>query len=106
VQVQDRAVLQAEPAQAQQEKAKQEEQRQQLHWKLRKLQEAQGQSQQEASVSQAFPQSAGSLPAQHWQQLQQDSERALALREEELLLCKAELASLKEELSEAMEQVQ
>lgn len=44
--------------------------------------------------------------AQHWQQLHWDSERALAMREEELVVCKVELAFLKEELSKATEQVQ
>lgn len=139
VQVQDMATLQAELAQAQQEKSKQEEkiaayeeQRQQLHWELRKLQGSQEQSKQEVSVSQAFPQGTPSLcsacltaslcrrqahslqerlqelssRAQHWQQLHQDSERALARREEELVVCKVELAFLKEELSKATEQVQ
>ncbi|KAM7101363.1 polyamine-modulated factor 1-binding protein 1 [Ciconia maguari] len=67
-QVQDMATLRAEVAQAQQEKAKQEEkiaayeeQRQQLHWELRKLQGSQEQSKQEVSVPQAFPQGTGSL---------------------------------------------
>ncbi|KFP56755.1 Polyamine-modulated factor 1-binding protein 1, partial [Cathartes aura] len=116
VQVQDMATLQAELAQAQQEKSKQEEkiaayeeQRQQLHWELRKLQGSQEQSKQEVSVSQAFPQGTPrvlSSRAQHWQQLHQDSERALARREEELVVCKVELAFLKEELSKATEQVQ
>lgn len=141
MQVQDMATLQAELAQAQQEKAKQkekiaiyEEQRQQLHWELRKLQVSQEQSKQEVSMSQAFPQGTRSLcsaclsltasqchqqahsfqerlqelssRAQHWQQLQEDSERALAMREEELVVCKVELAFLKEELSKATEQVQ
>ncbi|KAM6380686.1 polyamine-modulated factor 1-binding protein 1 isoform 1-T1 [Pluvialis apricaria] len=61
-QVQDMATLQAELAQAKQEKAKQEEkigayeeQRKQLQWELRKLQGAQEQSKQEVSTSQAFP---------------------------------------------------
>lgn len=68
MQVQDAATLQAELAQAQQEKAKQEEkiaayeeQRQQLHWELRKLQWSQEQSTQEVSMSQAFPQGIRSL---------------------------------------------
>lgn len=54
MQVQDMATLQAELARAQQEEAKQEEkianyeeQRQQLHWELRKLQGSQEQSKQE-----------------------------------------------------------
>ncbi|KFQ93308.1 Polyamine-modulated factor 1-binding protein 1, partial [Nipponia nippon] len=143
MQVQDMATLQAELAQAQQEKAKQEEkitayeeQRQQLHWELRKLEGSQDQSKQEASMSQAFPQGTGRLRsarislsltaslchrqarslqerlqelssrAQRWQRLHQDSERALAVREEELVVCKVELAFLKEELSKATEQVQ
>lgn len=141
MQVRDMATLQAELAQAQQEKAKQEEkiaayeeQRQQLHWELRKMQGAQEQSKQEVSMSQAFPRGTRSLcsacvsltarlchqqahslqeklqelsrQAQHWQQLQQDSERALAMQEEELVVCKVELAFLKEELRKAKEQVQ
>lgn len=68
MQVRDMATLQAELAQAQQEKAKQEEkiaayeeQRQQLHWELRKMQGAQEQSKQEVSMSQAFPQGTRSL---------------------------------------------
>lgn len=44
--------------------------------------------------------------AQQWQQLHQDSEQALAMRDEELVVCKVELAFLKEELSKATEQVQ
>lgn len=130
------ATLQAELARAQQEKAKQEEkianyeeQRQQLHWELRKLQGSQEQSKQEVcpkpprvhqepTLSQSHclchPQAQSlrerlqelSSQAQHWQQLHQDSEQALAAREEELVVCKVELAFLKEELSKAMEQVQ
>ncbi|XP_014797818.1 PREDICTED: putative uncharacterized protein DDB_G0271606 isoform X1 [Calidris pugnax] len=69
-----------------------EEERQQLRWELRKLQE---QSKQEELSRQA----------QHWQQLYQDSQRALAAREEELVLCKVELAFFKEELSKAKKQV-
>ncbi|KAK4814540.1 hypothetical protein QYF61_023739 [Mycteria americana] len=110
--VQDMATLQAELAQAQQEKAKQEEkiaayeeQRQQLHWELRKLQGSQEQSKQEAFSLQERLQELSSR-AQRWQQLHRDSERALAMREEELVVCKVELAFLKEELSKAMEQVQ
>nr|XP_021146431.1 polyamine-modulated factor 1-binding protein 1 isoform X3 [Columba livia] len=135
-QVQDTATLQAELARAQQEKAKQEEkianyeeQRQQLHWELRKLQGSQEQSKQEVcpkpprahqepTLSQSHclchPQAQSlrerlqelSSQAQHWQQLHQDSEQALAAREEELVVCKVELAFLKEELSKAMEQVE
>ncbi|XP_064884328.1 polyamine-modulated factor 1-binding protein 1 isoform X3 [Columba livia] len=135
-QVQDMATLQAELARAQQEKAKQEEkianyeeQRQQLHWELRKLQGSQEQSKQEVcpkpprvhqepTLSQSHclchPQAQSlrerlqelSSQAQHWQQLHQDSEQALAAREEELVVCKVELAFLKEELSKAMEQVE
>ncbi|KFW95574.1 Polyamine-modulated factor 1-binding protein 1, partial [Phalacrocorax carbo] len=115
LQVQDMATLQAKLAQAQQEKAKQgekiaayEEQRQQLHWELRKLQGSQEQSKQEVSTSHTFPQGTRSLrsASQHWQQLHQDSEHTLAMREEELVVCKVELAFLKEELSKATEQVQ
>ncbi|XP_035192549.1 polyamine-modulated factor 1-binding protein 1 [Oxyura jamaicensis] len=110
--VQDVATLQAELTQAQQKKAKQEEkiaaykeQMQQLHLELRKLQEAQEQSKQEAhSLQQRLHEL--SSQAQHWQQLYQDSQQALALQEEELVVCKVELAFLKEELSKAMEQVQ
>ncbi|KAK2545594.1 Pmfbp1 [Columba livia] len=111
-QVQDMATLQAELARAQQEKAKQEEkianyeeQRQQLHWELRKLQGSQEQSKQEAQSLRERLQELSSQ-AQHWQQLHQDSEQALAAREEELVVCKVELAFLKEELSKAMEQVE
>lgn len=67
-QVQDMATLRAELAQAQQEKARQEEkiaayeeERHQLRWELRKLQGSQEQNKQEVSMSQAFPQGAGSL---------------------------------------------
>ncbi|KFV49632.1 Polyamine-modulated factor 1-binding protein 1, partial [Gavia stellata] len=108
MQMQDIATLQAELAQTQQEKAKQEEkvaayeeQRQQLHCELRKLQGFQEQSKQEARSLQERLQE-----LQHWQQLHQDSKRALAMREEELVVCKVELAFLKEELSKATEQVQ
>lgn len=130
------ATLQAELARAQQEKAKQEEkianyeaQKQQLHWELKKLQGSQEQSKQEVcpkpprahqertlrqSHCLCHPQAQSlrerlqevSSRAQCWQQLHQDSERALAAREEELVVCKVELAFLKEELSKAMEQVQ
>nr|XP_047906431.1 polyamine-modulated factor 1-binding protein 1 isoform X3 [Anser cygnoides] len=110
-QVQDVATLQAELAQAQQKKAKQEEkiaaykeQMQQLHLELRNLQEAQEQSKQKAHSLQQRLQELSSQ-AQRWQQLHQDSQQALALREEELVVCKVELAFLKEELSKAMEQV-
>ncbi|KFO04755.1 Polyamine-modulated factor 1-binding protein 1, partial [Balearica regulorum gibbericeps] len=106
IQVQAMATLQAELAQAQREKAKQEEkiaayeeQRQQLHWELRKLQGSQEQSTQE--VRALPPREAGGRG-----QLHQESERALAMREEELVVCKVELAFLKEELSKATEQVQ
>ncbi|GAB0195352.1 polyamine-modulated factor 1-binding protein 1 [Grus japonensis] len=111
-QVQDAATLQAELAQAQQEKAKQEEkiaayeeQRQQLHWELRKLQWSQEQSTQEVYSLQERLQELSSQ-AQRWQQLHQESEQALAMREEELVVCKVELAFLKEELSKATEQVE
>ncbi|XP_072729311.1 polyamine-modulated factor 1-binding protein 1 [Ciconia boyciana] len=73
MQVQDMATLQAELAQAQQEKAKQEEkiaayeeQRQQLHWELRKLQGSQEQSKQEAS-SRHTGQDAGGKHVPHGQ---------------------------------------
>lgn len=140
-QVRDTTTLQAELAQAQQEKAKQEEkiaayvkQKQQLHWELRKLQGSQEQCKQEVNMSQAFPQGTSNLcsacvpltaslchrqahslqerlrelrsRAQYWQELYKDSAQALAMREEELVVCKVELAFLKEELSKAMEQVQ
>nr|XP_009685281.1 PREDICTED: polyamine-modulated factor 1-binding protein 1 [Struthio camelus australis] len=102
--------LRAELAQAQQGKAKQEEeiaayeeQRQQLHWELRKLQGAQEQSKQEAHILEKRLQELSSR-AQQWQQLHEDSERTLATREEELVVCKVELAFLKEKLSKALEQ--
>ncbi|KFP09453.1 Polyamine-modulated factor 1-binding protein 1, partial [Egretta garzetta] len=111
-QVQDMATLRAELAQAQQEKARQEEkiaayeeERHQLRWELRKLQGSQEQNKQEAHSLQERLQEMSSR-AQHWQQLHWDSERALAMREEELVVCKVELAFLKEELSKATEQVQ
>ncbi|KAM8985643.1 polyamine-modulated factor 1-binding protein 1 isoform 2-T3 [Ara ararauna] len=44
--------------------------------------------------------------AQYWQELYKDSTQALDMREEQLVVCKVELAFLKEELSKAMEQVQ
>ncbi|KFV43594.1 Polyamine-modulated factor 1-binding protein 1, partial [Tyto alba] len=118
MQVQDMTALQGELAQAQQEKAKQEEkiaayeeERQKLHWELSNLQRSQEQSKQEVSVYQAFPQGTVSRRelssrAQHWQQLHEDSEQALAMREKELVVCKVELSFLKEELSKATEQVQ
>ncbi|KFV87520.1 Polyamine-modulated factor 1-binding protein 1, partial [Struthio camelus australis] len=111
MQVQDMPSLRAELAQAQQGKAKQEEeiaayeeQRQQLHWELRKLQGAQEQSKQEAHILEKRLQELSSR-AQQWQQLHEDSERTLATREEELVVCKVELAFLKEKLSKALEQV-
>ncbi|CAM9428603.1 unnamed protein product [Bubo scandiacus] len=109
--VQDMATLQAELAQAQQEKAKQEEkaaaykeERRQLLWELRELQECQEQSKQEAQALQERLRELSSR-AQHWQQLHHASERALATREKELVVCKLELSFLKEELSKATEQV-
>lgn len=43
---------------------------------------------------------------QHWQQQQLESELALALREDKLVVYKVELVFLKEELSKVTEQVQ
>ncbi|XP_075289644.1 uncharacterized protein LOC142362835 isoform X2 [Opisthocomus hoazin] len=94
MQAQDMAALQAELAQAQQEQAKQqektaayEEQRQQIYWELRKLRGSQEQSEQRVQALQDRLQELSSR-AQHWQQLQQDRERALAVPEEELVGCK------------------
>ncbi|XP_032302907.1 polyamine-modulated factor 1-binding protein 1 isoform X2 [Coturnix japonica] len=81
-----------------------EEERQQLHRELKKQQRAQEQSQQEARSNQDKLQQLSSR-VQYWQQLQQDTQRTLARREEELSVCKAELA-LKEELIKAMKQAQ
>ncbi|XP_017671811.1 PREDICTED: antigen LPMC-61-like isoform X2 [Lepidothrix coronata] len=104
-QVQDTANLQEELTQAWRESTKQEKkitvhktQRQQLHQGLRKS--SQQQSKPEERLQDL------SRQAQHWQQLHVDSERALALREEELVVCKVELAFLMEELSKVTEQVQ
>ncbi|XP_027502634.1 transcription factor SPT20 homolog isoform X3 [Corapipo altera] len=104
-QVQDAANLQKELAQARRESTKQEKkiavhktQQQQLHQGLRKS--SQQQSKPEERLLDL------SRQAQHWQQLHVDSERALALREEELVVCKVELAFLMEELSKVTEQVQ
>ncbi|XP_027589210.1 protein Daple-like isoform X2 [Pipra filicauda] len=104
-QVQDTANLQEELAQARRESTKQEKkiavhktQRQQLHQGLRKS--SQQQSKPEERLQDL------SRQAQHWQQLHVDSERALALREEELVVCKVELAFLMEELSKVTEQVE
>ncbi|XP_075289642.1 polyamine-modulated factor 1-binding protein 1-like isoform X1 [Opisthocomus hoazin] len=112
MQAQDMAALQAELAQAQQEQAKQqektaayEEQRQQIYWELRKLRGSQEQSEQRVQALQDRLQELSSR-AQHWQQLQQDRERALAVPEEELVGCKVDLAFLREELSRATAQVQ
>ncbi|KFP79508.1 Polyamine-modulated factor 1-binding protein 1, partial [Acanthisitta chloris] len=111
-QVQDMANLQAELAQAQQGNTKQEEkiaaykeQRQQLYRELRKMQSSQEQSKQEA---QSLRKRLWKLSSQvqRWQQLYLDSEQALALQEEELIVCKVELAFLKEELSKVAVQVQ
>ncbi|KAM9509229.1 polyamine-modulated factor 1-binding protein 1-like isoform 1-T1 [Guaruba guarouba] len=106
------AILQAELAQAQEEKAKQEEkiaayvkQKQQLHWELRKLQGSQEQCKEEAHSLQERLHELRSR-AQYWQELYKDSTQALDMREEQLVVCKVELAFLKEELSKAMEQVQ
>ncbi|XP_032557269.1 tropomyosin-like isoform X3 [Chiroxiphia lanceolata] len=104
-QAQDTANLQEELAQARRESTKQEKkiavhktQWQQLHQGLRKS--SQQQSKPEERLLDL------SRQAQHWQQLHVDSERALALREEELVVCKVELAFLMEELSKVTEQVQ
>ncbi|XP_074769619.1 polyamine-modulated factor 1-binding protein 1 [Athene noctua] len=109
---QDTATLQAELAQAQQEKAEQaakaaayEEERQQLLWELRELQGCQEQSKQEAQALREQLRELSSR-AQHWQQLHWASQRALATREEELVVCKLELLFLKEELSKATEQIE
>ncbi|XP_057255905.1 transcription factor sma-9-like [Pezoporus wallicus] len=93
-QVRDMTTLQAELAQAQQEKAKQEEniaayvtQKQQLHWELRKLQGSQEQCKQEAHSLQETLCELRSR-AQYWQELYKDSAQTLAMREEELVVCK------------------
>ncbi|XP_053843321.1 polyamine-modulated factor 1-binding protein 1 isoform X3 [Vidua macroura] len=111
-QVQDMENLQAELAQARQESTKQAEKiaaykthRQQLHRELRRMQTFKEQSKQEAYYLQERLQELSSL-VQHWQQLHLDSEQTLALREDELVVCKVELAFLKEELSKVTEQVQ
>ncbi|KFO63403.1 Polyamine-modulated factor 1-binding protein 1, partial [Corvus brachyrhynchos] len=111
-QVQDIDNLQAELAEARQESTKQAEKiaaymthRQQLHLELRKMQSFKKQSKQETYSLQERLQELSSL-AQHWQQLHLDSERTLALREEELVVCKVELAFLKEELSKLTVQMQ
>ncbi|XP_056356654.1 polyamine-modulated factor 1-binding protein 1 isoform X2 [Oenanthe melanoleuca] len=111
-QVQDMENLQAELDQAQQESAKQAEKiaaykthRQQLHRQLRKMQSFKVQSKQKTSSLQEKLQELSSL-VQHWQQLHLDCERTLAQREEELVVCKVELAFLKEELSRKTKQVQ
>ncbi|XP_061210352.1 polyamine-modulated factor 1-binding protein 1-like [Neopsephotus bourkii] len=109
-QVREITTLQAQLAQAQQEKAKQEEiaayvkQKQQLHWELRKLQGSQEQCKKEAHSLQETLRELRSR-AQYWQELYKNSAQALDMREEELVICKVELAFLKEELSKAMEQV-
>ncbi|XP_051661630.1 transcription factor SPT20 homolog isoform X2 [Manacus candei] len=104
-QVQGTANLQEELARARRESTKQEKksavhktQQQQLHQGLRKS--SQQQSKPEERLQDL------SRQAQHWQQLHVDSERALALREEELVVCKVELAFLMEELSKVTEQVE
>ncbi|KFP43163.1 Polyamine-modulated factor 1-binding protein 1, partial [Chlamydotis macqueenii] len=105
-QVQDMGAELAQEKAKQEEKiAAYEEQRQQLHCELRKLQGSQEQSKQEARSLQKRLQERSSQ-AQHWQQLHQDSEQALAMREKELVDCKVDLAFLKEQLSMAKEQVQ
>ncbi|XP_005052270.1 PREDICTED: polyamine-modulated factor 1-binding protein 1 isoform X2 [Ficedula albicollis] len=111
-QVQDMENLQAELDQAQQESAKQAEKiaaykthRQQLHRQLRKMQSFKEQNKQKTSSLQERLQELSSL-VQHWQQLHLDRERTLAQREEELVVCKVELAFLKEELSKKTKQVQ
>ncbi|RMC09405.1 hypothetical protein DUI87_14413 [Hirundo rustica rustica] len=111
-QVQDVENLQAELAQARQESSKQADKiaayrihRQQLHRELRKMESFKEQSKQETYSLQERLQELSSL-VQHWQQLHLESERALALREEELVVCKVELAFLKEELSKVTDHVQ
>ncbi|XP_064242294.1 polyamine-modulated factor 1-binding protein 1 isoform X2 [Passer domesticus] len=111
-QVQDMEKLQAELAQARQESTKQAEkiaayktQRHQLHRELRRMQTFKEQSKQETYSLQERLQELSSL-VQHWQQLHLDSEQTLALREEELVVCKVELAFLKEELSKVTEREQ
>ncbi|XP_040537150.1 polyamine-modulated factor 1-binding protein 1 isoform X8 [Gallus gallus] len=81
-----------------------EEERQQLHRELKKQQKAQEQSRQEAYSFQEKLQQLSSQ-VQYWQQLHQDTQRTLARREDELAVCKAELA-FKEELVKAMKQAQ
>ncbi|XP_039552426.1 polyamine-modulated factor 1-binding protein 1 [Passer montanus] len=111
-QVQDMEKLQAELAQARQESTKQAEkiaayktQRHQLHQELRRMQTFKEQSKQETYSLQERLQELSSL-VQHWQQLHLDSEQTLALREEELVVCKVELAFLREELSKVTEREQ
>ncbi|XP_061235213.1 polyamine-modulated factor 1-binding protein 1-like [Neopsephotus bourkii] len=110
-QVRETTTLQAELAQAQQEEAKQEEkiaayvkQKQQLHWELRKLQRSQEQCQKEAHSLQETVRELRSH-VRYWQERYKNSAQALDTREGELVVCKVELAFLKEQLSKAMEQV-
>ncbi|XP_072202409.1 polyamine-modulated factor 1-binding protein 1 [Excalfactoria chinensis] len=108
MQVEEVASLKAELARVQRKigtnLCRYEEERQQLHRELKQQQRAQEQSQQEARSFQDKLQQLSSQ-VQYWQQLHQDTQRTLARRDEELSVCKAELA-LKEELIKAMKQAQ
>ncbi|KAL2300058.1 hypothetical protein Nmel_012017 [Mimus melanotis] len=108
-QVQDIESLQAELAQAQRESTKQAEKiaaykthRQQLHRQLRKMKSFKEHSKQQIYSLQERLQELSSL-LQHWQQLHLDREQTLAQREEELVVCKVELAFLKEKLSKVLQ---
>ncbi|XP_071620301.1 polyamine-modulated factor 1-binding protein 1-like [Heliangelus exortis] len=107
---QDTATLQAKLAQARQEKAKLEEvvaayqkEQQQLHWELRKLRGCQKQTMAAQALQERLQEL--SSQARHWQEEHHNIKKALSEKEEELVVCKVELAFLQEKLSKTTEQL-
>ncbi|XP_050778179.1 polyamine-modulated factor 1-binding protein 1 isoform X4 [Gopherus flavomarginatus] len=107
---QDMAALQAElvrtqarEAQLEEEAAAWEERLRQLNGELKKLQGFQQQREQEA---QSFKEQLEerSSQVQHWQRRYQENAQVLAQRDEDLVVFKVELASLKEKLHGAAEE--
>ncbi|XP_044843449.1 polyamine-modulated factor 1-binding protein 1 isoform X5 [Mauremys mutica] len=96
---------QAREAQLEEETAACEERMRQLNGELKKLQGFQQQSEQKArSFAEQLGERSGQV--QHWQRRSQEKAQALAQREEDLVVFKVELASLKEKLHGAAEEAE
>ncbi|XP_038609987.1 polyamine-modulated factor 1-binding protein 1 isoform X4 [Tachyglossus aculeatus] len=110
--VQEAAGLRAEllqtrhrKAQLEEETAAYEERMRRLNGELKKLQSVHEQSEHEV---QAFDKRMGAINAQvlHWQKLHQEQLRNLTDKEEEIVLCKVEMASLNEKLHAKEDEVE